>query len=128
MAGQKTKCASDENGVLNYGKRLTSLESRFLNDFSYAYARLEKIALGASLVYGYDEMKLPRYEDDQIQFFDNCLIWDQTTNNWLIKFNRRDQSYILPISIKSLMTKKEWSESCKIGIWNFKLSENLFLD
>lgn len=124
----KTKSATDEDGILNYGKRLDSLETRFENDFGEAYSRLTKVAQGASLVYGYNEMILPKYEDDPIQFFDNCLIWARHLINWLIRFNRKDQSFILPISIRNLMSKNEWVESCKKGIWNFNISDQFFSD
>jgi hypothetical protein len=120
----KAKAAVAEDGVLNYGKRLPALRERFHRDFRDALARIQAISQGLSEIYGYAE-PLPTNEQ-RIDFYDDCLLWTRNAIQLLIRFSRRDQNVIWPISIRESVGDAAWHSGIKSGRWNLTLSEQTF--
>lgn len=111
--------ATAPNGLLNYSKRLDSLRQRFTLDFRNALARLERVRAGMALVYGYD-VPLPADPSD-INYFDDCLLWTRTAIDWLVRFSRRDQGIVMPVSIKKLMGESAFKNALAARKFTFNL-------
>jgi hypothetical protein len=122
----KSRAATDADGILNYGKRLESLKKRFHQDFRDALARLQPVQKGLQDIYGYD-VPLPT-DESSIDYFDECLLWSRQAIQWLIRFSRAEQSFILPISLRSIVGDSVWRDKRQDGIWEINLSEDLFID
>lgn len=122
----KSKAATDPDGILNYGKRLDSLKKRFHQDFRDALARLKAVQIGLRDIYGYDA-PLPA-DESSIDYFDECLLWSRQAIQWLIRFSRAEQSFILPVSLRGIVGDNAWHDNCKSGIWEINLSEDFFID
>lgn len=117
----KAKAATQMDGLLNYGKRLDSLKERFHQDFRYALERLSVIQLGLQNVYGFTE-HLSEH-NNSINFYDDCLLWTRKAINFLVKFSRTEQNIVLPISLKSILTDKEWQKGLIKGYWEIDLAK-----
>jgi len=122
-----------EDGVLNYTKRIGPLKTRFQNDFHEALLRMTAAAQGMKEIYAYT-VPLPDNVDDP-DYFDRCVVWVRHAINFIIKFSRYDQSYVVPISIRSLYTKAgkvaqadNWEKAIEEGVLKFMLTVNNFSD
>lgn len=121
----KSFCASQIDGILNYDKRIQSLETRFKNDFIEAYAKLIKVEKGAKDIFKFtSNLPLPS-NPLPVDFFDNCLNWVRELINWLNRFSRVDLNYVLPISLKKLLGTN-YKTAMKAGKFNFELKSELF--
>lgn len=114
---RKALAATDGQGALNYSKRMAGIKDRFDEDFRAAYARLKAISQGLSEVYNYSEA-LPVPDGNDL--FDASLLWVRKTIDWLVRFSRNDQSYILPLSIRAL-SKGKWQTGLDEGVWSFEV-------
>lgn len=122
-----------EDGVLNYTKRIAPLKERFQNDFSEALLRMTAAADGLKEIYGYTTA-LPK-DDNEPDYFDRCIVWVRQAINFIIKFSRFDQSYVVPISIKKLYLNAgktaeadNWDKAIEAGVLKFMLTVNNFPD
>lgn len=142
---QYLKIASnnDEDGILNYNKRLEPLKGRFDEDFRNAYARLLVCAEGLQLIFGYSSALPDPLNTGKVYFFDSCLSWCRQAINFFNRFTRIDQTYILPISLRNLVQKQmnttynlsdespdysteSWDKVIQSGIIQVKIDESLF--
>ena len=121
----RAKAAIDPKGVLNYKKRLDPLKERFRNDFSEALARLNVIANGLRIVYGYDEPLPNGAQNDQ--FFDDTLLWVRKTIDWLRAFSRAEQNCAVVYSVKRA-AGKNWAAGLSKGFWTFDATKDDFKD
>lgn len=121
----KAKASTDEDGILNYSKRLNPLKKRFQNDFRDALARLKNAQKGLKLIYDYGE-PLPIGES-RIEYFDDCLIWTRKAIQWLVRFSGKDQGTIYPVSVRNTIGKENWKNSMDLRLFEFDLS-NEFLN
>ena len=113
-----------ENGVLNLKKRMEPLQARWCNDFYEARLRIETASKGLSEIFGY-EAPVPIQKKDQTDYFDYCVLWVRNAINSVIRFSQLDQSFILPVSLRSLIAKDDaakWGSSLKNGL-SFEISE-----
>lgn len=120
----KMKAAFEPDGALNYGKRIDATKKRFSLDFNQALARLKSIQEGLKKVYGYD-VPLP-VDEGSIDYFDNCLLWCRQTVQFLIKFSRQEQEYVLPISLRDILKDAAWREGREKGVWEFDIPKEFF--
>jgi hypothetical protein len=118
----KARLATDPDGVLNYARRVLDIKNRFQQDFRDALARLKAIERGLILVYGYDD-RLPS-DETSLSFFDDCLLWTRRAIQWLIRFSRQEQSFIVPVSVRTAIGDKAWSSGRKLGRWEFEVNES----
>ena len=123
---QKLRSHLAEDGVLNYSKRFKPLKKMFENDFNEAYYRLQLVEKGIKEIFGYT-VPLPKFEE-RTDFFDNCFVWCREAINWLISFTRFDQSFVIPISLKSkiIKEKKSWEECLNKGSLTFIIDQQDF--
>ncbi|QOJ21923.1 MAG: hypothetical protein HRU77_15270 [Gammaproteobacteria bacterium] len=122
----KARAATDPDGILNAGKRLEQIKARFQLDFRDALARLLVIQRGLSDIYGYD-IPLPQQSED-LDYYDRCLLWTRQTMQWLIRFSRQEQCFVLPISIRGLIGDDAWLDGRSRGVWNVDVTKNFFLN
>lgn len=120
----KAAAVADPDGALNYGKRLDALQGRFQLDFRSAIARLQKVSIGMQRIYGYN-VPLPANPAD-LDYFDQCLYWNRAALQWLIRFTRREQCLVLPISIRRLVGEAAWAKGRSTHEWSFNLSAEVF--
>ncbi|MDO1444613.1 hypothetical protein Q0590_00040 [Rhodocytophaga aerolata] len=120
----KTKTATQDDGALNYAKRLVPLKERFHQDFRDALARMKAIEKGLKLIYGYN-LPLPS-DESSIDYFDNCLGWTRSVVQFIIKFSRRELNAIYPVSLRSLLGESNFKSQRKSGTWSFQIKESLF--
>jgi hypothetical protein len=120
----KAKAVTDPEGLLNFGKRLDALKQSFQQDFRDALARLRVVRQGLGDIYGYEE---PFPENEQsIDYFDDCLLWTRKAIQWLIRFARQEQSFVLPISIRDTVGDSNWQQGLKTGSWQAYLPDTYF--
>lgn len=122
-----------EDGILNYTKRLDPLKVRFQNDFNEAVLRITAAAKGMKEIFDYS-VPLP-VDDGKPDYFDNCIVWVRNAINFIIKFGRLDQSYVLPLSIRDLYFKADksnaeanWEKAIKDGELKFQITQDNFPD
>jgi hypothetical protein len=120
----KAKAAAAADGFLNYTKRLPSLRDRFQQDFRDAVARMRTIAEGLRLVYDYND-PIPTNEND-ISYFDDALLWIRRAIQFLIRFGRQDQSFVVPVSLKRQLREGKFEDAFKAGAWDVNITEDLF--
>jgi hypothetical protein len=121
----KARLANTPGNPLHYTERIDALSARFMNDFTHAVARIKVVRDGLKSIYGYD-VPLPSTDGDSFGI-DECVLWVRTAINWLVRFSRVDQNYVLAVSVKQCL-KEQWSEQAKDGNWNFEVPEDLFPD
>jgi hypothetical protein len=120
----KTQAAAATDGVLNYGKRIAALRDRFQQDFRNALARLHRAQRGLEKIYGY-AVPLPADPAD-IDYFDDCLAWTREAIDWLVRFVRREQSMVLPVSVRRLVGEAKWAAGLANRRWSFSLRRSDF--
>ncbi len=117
----KVKAAVEDDGILNYAKRLIPLKQRFDNDFRDALARLKVVELGLSIIFGIS-IPLPKNETD-VDYYDNCLLWTRNTIQWILKFSRKELNCIYPISVRNLVGNKRFRQMRKDKRWLIDVKE-----
>lgn len=120
------KATVSHDGVLNRAKRLEALRERFRKDFRDAFSKLLKAEEGLKEVYGYID-PLPR-SFDSLDHYDECLLWTRDAIQWIVRFSRREQSMVMPISLKDVIGNSAWKEGKKTGQWTFTLRSSDFPD
>jgi hypothetical protein len=120
MQDLKVKAATEAEGLLNYGKRLPAIKARFQTDFRDALARIEVAEQGLRSIYGYPGQPRPTNHAD-IAYFDDCLLWVRAAIHWLIRFARREQSLVVPISLRRAMGDAAFSQALATGQFGFDL-------
>ena len=124
----KTQAASLPDGVLNHAKRLPGIQQRFLLDFSHALLRIYTAFKGLSEVYGYNTPIPVPSEAEGKNYFDEIVLWLRSTIQWLIAFSTRDQSVVIPISVREMVGEDNWFASGPSGEWEFNLPTDFFSD
>jgi hypothetical protein len=87
---------------------------------------MKKASEGLRDLYGYT-VELPKTEDT-VDYFDDCLLWSRQAIEWLIKFSRRDQNVILPISVRKLVGENDWEKQVASKQIKFKLPRESYFD
>ena len=59
---------------------------------------------------------------------DYCSLWIRKAINWLARFSRLDQNYILPVSVRQLSSAQQWSDGIQNGKWDIEIKQALFPD
>lgn len=122
----KLRAAVQEDGVLNSSRRLSAIRRRFELDFRNALARLKAAEVGLRSIFGYCE-PLPS-DQASIDYFDDCLAWARTASDWLIRFARHEQSFVLPISLLDVLGRRQFSNGRDAGQWLLPVSKHQFPD
>ena len=97
-----------EDGALNYSERMKPIEDRFRNDFVQALARLSVAELGMKQIYGYQESLPTVSAAARYKLFDDCLIWVRKAIHFVTEFNRQEQVFFAPISVRRTIGEKSW--------------------
>jgi hypothetical protein len=118
---QKVFQSTLEGGVLNYMEKAQPIEARFRLDFREALARLVAVRQGITAVYGYP-VDFPA--DGTDGYFDKIVLWVRSAINWLVRFSRLDQNYVLPISLNALKKRKLATRTG--DKWQFTVPQELF--
>jgi hypothetical protein len=121
----KAYLASIPGNPLHYAEQTSALSNRFNEDFTHAVARIVAVQRGLKSIYGYD-VALPTKGAGSYDI-DDCVLWVRTAINWLVRFSRVDQNYVLAVSVKQHL-KGDWATQAAAGSWNFEISEDLFPD
>jgi hypothetical protein len=121
----KVRAATEPDGILNYLKRMTTLKQRFNADFRSALARLKQVQLGLDGVYGYTS-QFPT-DEKSITYFDDCQKWVRDAINWLVRFSRSEQNYVLPVSLRNI-GDQIWKDGLKAGTWDVNVTKEMFPD
>lgn len=120
----KSRAATDPEGILNYIKYIEQIRRRFHRDFRDAIARIKVAQQGLSEIFGYDE-PLPDNEEE-ISYFDDCNYWNRVAVQWFVRFSERDQSCIIPISLRNLVGEQAWGNFLASGVLEFNLGDQEF--
>jgi hypothetical protein len=99
-AEEKVFQTSVDGGALNYGQKIGALEDRINYDYREAFARLLAVNQGLRLLYGFEDA-FPESKN-----FDAIVLWVRRALNWIIRFTRNEQNYILPLSLRQLKDRK----------------------
>lgn len=114
-----------ENGILNYLKRLIPLRERFENDFIQAYSRLQSAAIGVQTIYQFLD-PLPMPTSNGVPFFDNCIVWARKAINHINQISQNQVRDEITISIRSLLTKDSFAKGMEDGHWELELNSTFF--
>ena len=117
----KVKAAIEAGGVLNYGERMKPIRQRAELDLQESLAKVAAAAKGLRLLYGYTA---PLPAPGAPGFFDDCVLWVRRAINWLVRFRQLEQSFALPISLRSHTSN--WQEACRTGTFQLDLPESTF--
>lgn len=117
----KVKLALGPDGLLNSGKRLPHLKSRFQNDFRNALARLRAAEEGLLKVFGIN-YALPDEATSGESFFDDCVVWVREAIQIVISFSQRDQSTVVPFSVKEIVGNSAWNAGISAEEWEVDFS------
>lgn len=120
----KLRAAVDPNGVLNSSRRLPALRKRFELDFRNAIARLKAAEIGLASVYGYRQ-PLPA-DPMSLDYFDDCLAWTRIASDWMIRFARREQSFVIPVSLSEIIGRKAYQAGRKKRKWLLPITPAMF--
>lgn len=120
----KARAAVDPRGVLNAGRRLPAVKKRFHQDFRDAVARLRIASEGLKRIYGYNT-PLPENDND-LDFFDDCLMWTRQAIQWLLRFSRLEQNFVFPTSVRDKMSHSAWIDGLAQRRLDFELPESIF--
>jgi hypothetical protein len=132
IAQQKLRAAIAPGAPLNYAERMIPLQKRFTQDFREALDRAFVVAMGLNVVYGYSEplppsvQRIGNHPSGSSAVFDDCLIWVREAVNWLVRFGRLEQNYVLPISLRAVLENADWKKGLSNGIWDFEITEEFF--
>jgi len=120
-----------QDDALDYLAQAISIKTRYDQAVSDAFQRLKAVETGMSSYYGYPfpdtrPDSLPVFEPTDRNTHDMIIAWSRRVAHWLAAFTRRANSYILPLSLKSL-AGDSFSNFLKTGTVTFSL-ENHFDD
>lgn len=120
----KARAVLEDDGALNYGKRLEALRNRFCGDFLSAQTRIRAARRGLLEVFEIDHT-LPeelqgehQVTADDLNYFDACLDWTREAIDILAGLSHREQGVVFPVSIRDRASggwdagaalKKEWT-------------------
>lgn len=122
----KAALSTEDGGALNYDEKSNIYRDLFQQDFRDALARLKVVQQGLKDIYGYD-VPLPPDENNR-DYFEQCLLWSRKTISWLIRFSRAEQSLVLPISLRNVLGITAWNNGLSDGAWEVDMQEELFAD
>lgn len=121
----KSRMVSEANGALNLTGYIEASRKRFQQDFRHGYARMIRAQQGLREIYLKDtDIPMPEGSPD---VFDQCLIWVREQIQWLIRFTTKDQSMVLPISVRKLAGEEGWGKIKTGGIGDFELPYDEYL-
>jgi hypothetical protein len=130
---------SNEGGALNYAERMISVQAHFDSDVGAALSRIMAASDGLQMLFGYDNA-LPAAvalikaraavpDDPSRRFVDDCLAWIREAIDFVVRFRQLDQSYIVPVSLRSLLGVSAGQPlPIAAGPLQFVLNETLFRD
>jgi hypothetical protein len=124
FADLKAKAATEPDGLLNYSKRMDAIQLRFKADFRDALARLKAVHVGMYALYNYT-VKIPE-ESSGASYFEECLLWTRAAIQWIIRFTRRDQSCVFPVSVREVLGPERWNQFLAQREIRFELHQDLF--
>jgi hypothetical protein len=122
IAIKRANQTTTPNGVLNYSDKIDEIEKRFLLDYREAVARLNAVSVGLKQLYGYSDPQLGDVRTNMT--FDETALWTRKAINWLVRFSRLEQNYVLPISVKRFTSS--WPDGLRKREWSFVLTEDAF--
>ncbi|MGO4552082.1 hypothetical protein AB4059_13420 [Lysobacter sp. 2RAF19] len=111
----RRSCLSSDNGPSNWGARLMSLKTCFVEELVELLSRAISVRSGLEHLWGWSalpEIPLPEsWDDSQGPFLD--AIW-----KWMIEVERRvaselprEESITFPLSIRALIGEQKWQEA-----------------
>jgi hypothetical protein len=123
-------------GAYNYEERRSVLRNRFKEDFGDALARVGAIKAGLSAIYEIpwtmDTLLAPIVPGvPPMAPFDAALLAVRAALEAMSEFGIREQNYILPISLKTLLGaawSTGFSADAQTGIWDLPIDGSLFPD
>jgi hypothetical protein len=120
-----------QDDALDFQAQALPIKTRYDQALSDAYQRLKAVETGMASYYGYPfpdtrPDPLPDFDPNDRHTHDKIIAWSRRVAHWLAAFTRRANSYILPLSLKSL-AGDSFSNFLKTGTVTFSL-ENLFDD
>jgi hypothetical protein len=121
----KLAATVNQDGLLNYTKRMGPLRQRFENDVRQAIARAQAAKVGLKEIYGYEEA-IPGADGDDV--LDTYLLWVRKAVNWVVTFTRMDQNYVRCISLRGLISAEEWNSGVASNHFSFPIKAELFPD
>lgn len=133
LAKYKAKALTEDDGALNYPKRMRRIRQLFERDFRDALARIFAASEGLKQYYGYSAPfptsleALRNHKNHSLgQYFSDALLWVRDAISWLAKFAQFEQNYVLALSIRESVSDREWTNGLKSGAWIFEVPESLF--
>jgi len=110
----------DQTGhPLNYRARIEAVRVRFERDLRDAWARIMAAAHGLDQLFGYAE-PLPAHDD-----LDGIVLWLRDAMSWLSTFQRRDQNYVVSVSVRQSLGAADWAAGVAAGRWRLPIPESL---
>ncbi len=110
-------------GFLDFKQQMANTSKRIHQALTDSHDRLKAVAKGVTNIYGRDE-KLPAL-DDNVNSFDDIVLWTRRTATWLAAMTRRFHNYVLPISVK-VAAGSTWDSGTNTRTWKFKVPETMF--
>jgi hypothetical protein len=120
--------SESKGGALNYRERMHRLAERCESDLNFAIMRAEPASRGLQNLYGYS-VPLPKSilslleskDPPSRQYIDDLLIWVRKAISWRVAFVEAEQSYVLPVSVRSY--SRNWAEGLKAGRWMIDIND-----
>ena len=114
----RVDASKEEGSALNFNERREALMARIDADFEEVKARVEKAAKGLKTIYSYGA-DLPS-SDTSLNWYDRYAIAVRKAISFLANLTRRDQSFVLTISLKQLLGEQEFTTN--FGRWALSLT------
>lgn len=115
---QLLKDSGRENGPLDYLSRMANLQRLMDADWEDAVARVTRAQEGLLSLFGYTA--LLDLGQKGSGSYHNCIIWVRKAIAWLSALIRRDQRFIIPVSLRRL-TGPNWQKGLESGKWSFEI-------
>jgi hypothetical protein len=80
---------------------------------------------GLKEIYGYEE-PLP-HPQDSYRLFDECLIWVRKAIHFVTAFNRTEQVFFAPMSVRRALELDAWNAGKKSGKWTLSIKKDQIL-
>lgn len=126
-AEQKLAAYTMPGGALNYREQMAGIALRMSREAAEALDRISVAADGLRLIYGRDEA-LPADVAVAIETracshlaIDVATVWVRDAQAWLARFKQLDQSFVLPLSLRSTLGEERWTQGKALGVWTFEL-------